>query len=173
MSKSKIEQALTTYGNRLCKDVERTWQSFNSIEGEANINFEIVPTNNNELTIGRIEATGQKAWIAEYGKGSLMSNESENPCLSKYKNNPRRWNTTRKGNFVTGRLAGKYKDLDNNSYISSGKLAGRNLESIYKPSKPYNVVRKNVTKKGASRELFKHSLKNIIREQINIEVKHK
>lgn len=85
MNKEKVEQALATYGNRLCKEISRTWDSLRSVDGEANINFSIINSNDKNTTIGRIEATGQKAWLIEYGKGSLMADETDNPYLHKYK----------------------------------------------------------------------------------------
>lgn len=173
MNKEKVEQALATYGNRLCKEISRTWDSLQSVDGEANINFSIINSNDKNTTIGRIEATGQKAWLIEYGKGSLMARETDNPYLHKYKNNVKRWNVVRKGHFVTGRVVGSYQDLDNNTYISGGRGAGKSMERIYKPIKPYFVVKKNVTKNSAIKEIFKHSLKNIIKSQLNIEVKNK
>lgn len=173
MSKKKIEQALTTYGNRLCKEITRTWDSLKSVDGNSDIKFSIINNNDKNTTIGRIEATGQKAWLIEYGKGSLMADENDNPYLHRYKNNVKRWSVVRKGHFVTGRVAGSYKDLDNNTYISGGRWAGRNMEHIYKPLKPYFVVKNNATKNSAIRQLFKHSLKNIIKSQLDIEVKNK
>ena len=172
MNKEIVKKLLESYGNRICLDVKQTWSNLPSIDGNANISFKVIK-NDNELTIGTIEATGQKAWIAEYGKGSLMASEAYNPYLERYKKNPRRWNSIRKGNFVTGRVTGKYKDLDNNQYDSGGRWAGRSLEHYYKPSEPYYVIHKTVTEENYAKVLFKHNLKNLIKQEFDIEVKRK
>ena len=98
----------------------------------------------NEISVTFI-ASGQKAWILEYGKGSLM--DSDNPYLGEYKSNSN-WNQYRKGNAVTGRGAGEYQDLDGNTHYSSGKAIGRNLEAIgkeeYFPSGPLHIIRESI-----------------------------
>lgn len=169
MSKDIVNELLSSYGNRICRDVKRTWQSLPHVKGKANISFKVVK-NEDELTIGRIEATGQKAWLVEYGKGSLMASETNNPYLERYKKNPRRWNSVRKGSFVTGRKAGTYYDLDNKKYISGGLWEGRNMEYYYKPMKPEYVIHKAVTDDNASKLLFKHQLKKLIKKEFDIEV---
>ena len=174
MNNDPIQSVLEKYGNKIISDVTRTWNSLNSIDGKANINFKIVSSEENSIT-GRLSASGQKAWIAEYGKGSLMDTEAKNPYLSRYKSNPKRWNKLRKGHFVTGRPKEPYRDLDNVVHFPSGRLAGRNLEKNglddYKPSKPYHVIQDIVKKDNALKAMFKENLTNTMKKIISIEVK--
>ena len=176
IDKDKIGNIVQSYGDKLVSDINRTWNSLNSIDGNADATFKIISTQKDSV-VGRLEATGQKAWIVEFGKGSLMDNEAYNPYLSRYKHNPRRWNKLRKGHFVTGRPKEPYQDLDNNIHYPSGRLAGRNLEQTgidaYKPSKPYHVIHDVITKNNALKALFKEHLTNTIKQAINIEVKRK
>lgn len=176
MDKKPIEEALQKYGNKIVSDILRSWDSLLSIEGNSEVEFKIVP-NTDDIVIGRVEAKGQKAWIAEYGKGSLMDNEAYNPYLSRYKRNPKRWNRLRKGHFVTGRPKGLYTDLDGNTHYPSGRLAGRNLEKTgiddYAPSKPYHVIHNIVGKNNGLKEMFKNNLTQTIKQLISIEVKRR
>lgn len=176
MNKKPIEQALQKYGSKIVSDIRRSWDSLPSIKGNSEVDFKIV-SNTDDTIVGRVEASGQKAWIAEFGKGSLMDNEAYNPYLSQYKRNPKRWNKLRKGHFVTGRPKEPYVDLDNNIHYPSGRLAGRNLERTgiddYAPSKPYHVIHNIVGKNNGLKEMFKNDLTQTIKQLINIEVKRK
>ena len=94
-----------------------------------------------------IVAFGQKAWILEYGRGSLMeTNSAENPWLDEYVSSPNfnKWRRGR-GLAITGREAGEYYDLDGNVHKSTGSLAGVNLEEWhstkeYYPISPMKVI---------------------------------
>ncbi len=174
MDKKSIEVILKKYGESVSKDIERTWDGLQNIDGNAEIDFKIMPNTDENIVLGRFEATGQKAWIAEYGKGSKMDSESKNPYLSRYKNSEL-WNKLRKGHFVTGRPKGSYQDIDGNTHNPSGRLAGRVLEQFegHEPSKAYHVLHNSLAEANALKELFKRQLKENIRNQINIEVKRK
>ena len=177
MANNNFVKIVNDYGNKVVRDIQREWDNLTTIDGETHISFNVSTDTNNNIVIGRLEASGQKAWIAEYGKGSLMDTEAYNPYLSRYKHNPKRWNRLRKGHFVTGRPKEPYTDLDGNVHYPSGKLAGRNLEATgipdYKPSKPYHVIQNIVMGKNGLKEMFKEQLANEVKNLINIEVKRK
>ena len=174
MNNVPIQKVLQKYGDKVVSDINRTWDSLTSIDGQAEATFKIVQSDDESVT-GRLSASGQKAWIAEYGKGSLMDTEAKNPYLSRYKSNPKRWNKLRKGHFVTGRPKEPYRDLDNVVHFPSGRLAGKNLEKNglddYKPSKPYHVIQDIVKKDNALKELFRENLTRTMKRIISIEVK--
>lgn len=108
-----------------------------------------------DAVVRSIVEVGQRAWIAEFGKGSLMASGSENPFLEDYisgkvkdaDGNPL-FNSERLGHAlaITGRKHGYYYDLDGNRYHSHGVLAGKVIEDNssgkYRPSAPKFIARK-------------------------------
>ena len=139
---NELNAILAKWALVIVGDIQREWGN-HPIEGEAEINH-IMGLLVNEISATFI-AQGQKAWILEYGKGSMM--DSDNPYLGEYKSNPN-WNRYRKGNAITGRGEGEYQDLDGNTHYSSGKAIGRNLEAIgkeeYFPSGPLHIIRESI-----------------------------
>ncbi len=84
---------------------------------------------------------GPWATMDEWGKGSLL--DFDNPALADYITseywNPLRGN--RPGGLdtaIVGRLAGPYKNIFGKTKVSSGKLAGRNLEKMAEEGKLRN-----------------------------------
>lgn len=75
-----------------------------------------------------------KAFLDNYGTGSMMADVSKNPYLSEYKENY--WHSNRPSSAITGRGQGKYTIPDwesGDGYItreSSGVLKGVNLEKV-------------------------------------------
>ena len=127
---SRIKAIVKTYAEAGCSQVMQKWASINddSIHGNSEIIASSAKTANAVVTQSFL-ASGQKAWIAEFGKGSLMDSEGENPFLADYKGDKDIWNDLRPSdNSVVGRPKGEYHDLDNKVYHSSGRLAGVNLE---------------------------------------------
>ena len=97
------------------------------IIGEAEIHSEL-PSIVGTLVTATIEGWGQKAWIAEFGSGSIMAKANENPYLSAYKSSGN-YNPLRLSDgSITGRPKGVYYDLDGYRHESSGSAAGRDLE---------------------------------------------
>ena len=175
MNKTKIKEAIQKYGENVCKEVKKQWDNLSSIDGNSEINFEIDENKTENSIIGRFSATGQKAWIAEYGKGSKL--DKNNAYLKQYQNSSRYNPLRQQDGTIVGRPLGMYLDLDNNPHISTGKLAGRNLEKTgikeFKPIRPYKVIDNTINKKNGLRALFELKLKNIVKDQIKIEVKRK
>lgn len=104
-------------------------------------------------------AWGQKAWITEFGKGSLMDTSgSENPFLDDYINSAQ-FNKDRKGHAlaVVGRPKGAYTDLDGNTHVSSGNLSGVVIEDMAtSQGYPYSPIR------------GKHVIETVINEDIEM-----
>ena len=113
------------------KDLVRTeWQKMDTIDGEAHLKSSRLSDYSKGLARFIVEAWGQKAWIAEYGKGSLMEKSTElNPYLSDYLASSN-FNKNRLADdlAIMGRPKGVYKDLDGNEYSSSGSAECVNLE---------------------------------------------
>lgn len=129
--------------------IEQRWSAMTDIEGNAEVASSDLPKAQN-IVSRCILAYGQKAWIAEYGKGSLMDNISENPYLEDYMHDAN-FNSERPryDNAVLGRPRGAYKDLDGNEYYSSGNLDGMIIEDfvnkfgqyLYKPIPARHVIK--------------------------------
>lgn len=126
-----MRNLIQSYCKAAKSQIKQQWESTSKIDGESHITDE-------ELTIASdtvarsICAWGQKAWIAEFGKGSLMDkSSSENPFLEDYENSEQ-FNRARLGHAlaVVGRPAGEYTDLDGKKYKSSGNLYGKVIEDV-------------------------------------------
>ena len=174
MNKEPIQALLLKHAQSLCNDVQRTWNSLASIDGEAKVTAKGLSTNDNSVAC-QIEAEGQKAWIAEYGKGSLMDKSSDNPYLERYYGSDK-WNPLRDtgNNVIVGRRAGEYQDLDGKTYTSSGKRAGIKVEPHIQPVKGQHVIEKTLSSDSGLNQVFKSTLQELIEKQIkkhiNIEV---
>ncbi len=123
--------------------------------GEAKLFLTPVIADSQGMVVRDILASGQKAWILEFGRGSLMETSSaENPWLDEYVESSD-FNKWRKGNAfaITGREKGsKYYDLDGKGknggtepFVSTGTLKGVNLEEWhstkeYAPISPMKVI---------------------------------
>ena len=142
----ELNEMLDRHATSICENVEREWGN-KYADGNANIR-QIT-----EMLAGALQATiiasGQKAWILEYGKGSYM--DLDNPFLSQYESNPN-YNPDRKGHDITGRPAGTYYDLDGEPHESSGYNRGKSLEGLAKvagldlfaPSYPQNIIQEAI-----------------------------
>lgn len=67
------------------------------------------------------------AVMDSFGTGSKM--DVSNPALSDYKSSEL-WNSARAGLAIAGREKGEYKNIYGDSEISSGTMAGINLEDV-------------------------------------------
>jgi hypothetical protein len=93
-----------------------------------------------EATIG---ASHWKAWIQEYGRGSLM--DRNNPNLWEYFDSIY-WNEARypvPGAPIVGRPPGSYIGIDDQRHVSTGIKQGINLENIpgFEPRPPLHFLR--------------------------------
>ncbi|MCM0758512.1 hypothetical protein M7775_08000 [Sporomusa sphaeroides DSM 2875] len=108
--------------------VQRRYGYINNIPGNADIEFTTVIAF--DKVISKISASGMKAHILEYGKGSLM--DKDNPYLSEYMNSSL-WNPNRRDYDVSGRSKGWYRNADGELMYSDGRAKGRSLEHMRKP----------------------------------------
>lgn len=162
--KDGVRRVISKYIRAAKDNVSTEWQKMNTIDGEAHISSTQKHQQTNDVVSYIVEAWGQKAWIAEYGKGSLMDKSSENPYLSDYLASSNfNKNRLADGLAIMGRPKGVYKDLDGNVYTSSGSAEWVNLEDwwssrhinlrgrnnrlkidgyFYTPSPAYHVLKK-------------------------------
>lgn len=75
--------------------------------------------------ISAIIIEGPWAVLDEFGKGSTM--DTQNKFLDQYRNSPF-WNPARSDLAIRGRPAGSYKNIFGETKISSGRMAGLDLE---------------------------------------------
>lgn len=147
--RKRLLNALRAIVQKYCKAAQelvvQRWASLDNIDGNAAIS-------DMELTVSRdtvaraICAYGQKAWIAEYGKGSQMETK-DNPFLSDYVTS-RGFNRDRLGHAlsVVGRPYGYYEDLDGNRHFSHGGLSGKVIETFYGQPLFFPIRAKHVIK---------------------------
>ncbi len=128
----KIRQIVRKYCRVACDEVRQQWGALDTIDGNATIKAQDLEIS--EDTVARaLCAYGQKAWIAEFGKGSLMDNAgADNPFLEDYLNTDA-FNRDRlaHGLAVVGRPRGIYYDLDGIPHYSHGTLEGVPIETWY------------------------------------------
>lgn len=157
---SRIFQIVNKYANKACDKVQTEWSKYVSdVDGDSVIDSEISKAKSR--IVATIYAYGQRAWILEYGRGSLMDNVNVNPYLNEYlqseKINP--WRKRKGSKAIYGRPEGEYEDLDGNTQWSSGKLSGVNLERLntnpYEPLKGRHIT--NDILFGSSTDLDKSS----------------
>lgn len=134
----RMRSLVKSYCNAAKSQIEQEWSTISNIDGEANITDEEL-TIASDIVARSLCAWGQKAWIAEFGKGSLMDkSSSENPFLDDYlsgkstTDKEKQFNKARLGHAlsVVGRPAGRYKDLDDKEYKSGGNLYGKVIEDV-------------------------------------------
>jgi len=103
---------------------------------------------NRSILTGSIYSEGMYALLYEFGSGSKMLDEDENPSLEDYKNSDY-YNKARKDldtNKIVGRKKGSYLGLDGKVHYSSGTLEGIVLEGStiggkkYEAIKPYRYI---------------------------------
>lgn len=97
----------------------------------------LTPEGREDLTTGEIEALGTflavnvvgGAWATmdEWGTGSLM--DESNPALENYRNS-RMWNPRRHDTIIRGRPKGQYTNIFGETKVSSGSMAGLDLEYL-------------------------------------------
>jgi hypothetical protein len=143
-----VATVLAEWTEEICSRVKAKWGNMVGIQGEAEIEASL-PKVVGDTLVATIEASGGKAWIAEFGSGSEAAGVSENPYLKEYANSPN-FNHYRSASDMTirGRDKGPYTDLDGNPEYSSGRAAGRDLElkPVYPGMTmvPFYVIRQEI-----------------------------
>lgn len=98
-------------------------------EVESSLQVSLMKLAQTGMITGEIGSDYWEAWIAEWGKGSLM--DRDNPDLTAYMGSDC-WNSLRGPDYdITGRAAPGYIGLDGLWHETSGKLAGISLEDLY------------------------------------------
>lgn len=133
-----IKEVLDHMGKKINARVEKRWASVRSVQGRA---YAKEPTFLNEVKnqiVMQLSYGGQKAWVAEYGRGSLMDTSKRNKWGSRYRNG-RVFNRARlkplnakakKFSLVSRAPNESYRDLDGANHTATKKfpMRGFNLE---------------------------------------------
>ena len=130
---SDVADVLTKYSLGFKNDINNEWNRLN-IDGNADVNFAITADTPTYVS-GEYRASGQKAWIAEYGSGSLL--DRSNPGLAEYMDSGK-FNRERE-DFEIRTRKGEYTDLDGELHMGSGLGGehGLNAETIGRPVTPH------------------------------------
>ena len=133
--------------------VKARWDGQSGIQGLEEIHSDL-PTIIGTLVVAEITASGDAAWIKEFGSGHLLDESS--PYFADYKNSDR-WNPRRSadGNEFVGRSAGStiYRP-DGTTSTSTGRGEGLRLEHdigksgkypAYKAFKPQHIIKEEIT----------------------------
>jgi hypothetical protein len=143
MNLKAVELAvINKWSQTIINEIYREW-NIRSTKGNAEATAEIKFLGDG--TIVNFVGKGQKAWILEYGKGSLI--DADNPYLRDYVTSEI-YNQLRPANHtVVKREVGWYSDLDGNMKYSDGINAGRDLEKIggvFSPQPALHIIRNSV-----------------------------
>lgn len=148
MLSTAISEVLAIHTEIICKRVKSRWNS-QSIQGRAEIHNDL-PKIVGGLVIATIEASGQKAMISEFGRGSLMDTSADNPYLNEYLRSPQfnQWRFHSSRMPIMGRSPGEYTDLDGNTQVSTGKMQGLDLERDgdprFQPLKGQHIIHEEI-----------------------------
>jgi hypothetical protein len=141
-----VANRLIYWSEQICSQVRDKWTSQTSPQAEGQKEIHVDPPEVTPgLVIATIVASGGSAWMVEFGKGSLMD-ITENPYIAQYlsSSNFNSWRGFSSRMPIMGRSAGEYTDLDGNTQVSSGKMAGLDLERDgkpeFQPSMPMHTI---------------------------------
>lgn len=165
---SNMADATKKWAKKNIADIEHEWGK-STVDGEAEIKFEIVEDSPNEVT-GRFTASGQKMWMNEYGSGSKL--DRNNPFLSQYTSssvfNKERLNEIGEFKYaIRTRLKESYQDLDGNTHIGSGIGMPHGLRAESKSTfgnhavdahEPRHTIEETLTGNTVYNEQFKQDL---------------
>lgn len=150
----ELELLVATIVKQWCEEVaqrvQHRWGVHNSIPGNAEVSTDTKVIG--KVILGTITGRGQKAFICEFGKGSLMELQ-DNPYLQDYISSTEfnQWRLHSSRMPTMGRSAGAYKDLDGVTHESSGAMAGLDLErsigqydEFFAPVEPMHVIEEEI-----------------------------
>lgn len=147
MLQQRIAQVLQKHTAVICSRIRSQWGNKAAIQGKAEITAE-TPKILGSIVSQTLNAMGQKAWVAEYGRGSSMDKSSK--YFEEYLRNPsvNPWRFYNLSMPIMGRSAGEYRDLDGNTHVSSGKMAGLDLERDgdprFRPMLPMHIIEREI-----------------------------
>lgn len=145
--KRRIRDTVNAYAKEARVRVKEEWSRYNGVDlGKANMRVLAALADTEGEIIQTLVAEGQKAWILEYGRGSLMeTNAANNPWLDEYTHDPNfnKWRKTH-AFAITGREEGDYYDLDGNPHHSTGSLKGVNLEEWHSTKEYYPISPRHI-----------------------------
>lgn len=144
MLQQRIAEVLQRHTAVICERVRANWGRMSGIKGNSEIHCDL-PKMVNGMIVATIEAAGQKAWIAEFGSGSLA--DRNNPYLSSYVSSGNFNHYRSRGDMtIRGRDRGNYTDLDGNAQYSSGHNAVKDLElkPVYPVMYPAHVIQHEI-----------------------------
>ena len=169
---NRLRKIIRKYSRLACIEARQQWGALDTIDGEASIadrDLEI-----SQDTVARaLCAYGQKAWIAEFGKGSeIDKSTSENPFLQDYLSDPF-FNRDRLGHglAVVGRPHGYYPDLDGNPHFSHGTLQGVPIETwygqrLFAPIRGKHIISGILDPDGALMKEMSREIQDVVAEVI-------
>ncbi len=133
---------------KIVADIKADYSGINNVNGKADVTSELKRYAKDQIIMSIISA-GQKAVIAEYGKGSLM--DKNNPALDDYFNEDGTFNKRRLAHglaIMTRPYDEQYKNLDGVVIKRKPPKREYNLEETgmkqYQPVEPKYIVRKAV-----------------------------
>ena len=168
----RLRKILRKYCKVACDEVRQQWGALDTIDGDATITERELEITQD--TVARaLCAYGQKAWIAEFGKGSLMDDSSTNPFLDDYINSPIFNKARLSGSVkifgsdvevsgrkmaVVGRPRGVYYDIDGNPHTSHGNLEEIPIERwkgqpLFTPIRGKHIISNILEKSGLIDEM--------------------
>lgn len=168
---SDIADVMKAYSLGFMNDMHNEWNKAN-IHGNAMVNFAITADTPTVVT-GEYRASGQKAWIAEFGSGSLL--DSDNPGLMAYSNSSV-FNKERE-DFEIRTRTGEYTDLDGVVHEGSGigGVHGLNAEKLgnrsVTPHPPRHVMKEALGAGDAPEPVRAKSMKQAILDAFGVQVK--
>ena len=144
-----VANAMEEVAKKVNTRVENKWAAQKGIKGRAKAYAPKMSIPTPSIIEATLSYDGQKAWISEFGKGSLTDTSKDNEWLDRYKNsasfNPARLkplNSATKQLSVVSRKPGEsYRDLDGHIHTATDKFPreGFNLEwwAARSRGKPY------------------------------------
>ena len=169
---SDIADVMKAYSLGFMNDMHNGWNKAN-IHGNATVNFAITADTPTVVT-GEYRASGQKAWIAEFGSGSLV--DKSNPTLDSYRNNSA-FNPERSNDFEIRTRTGEYTDLDGVVHEGSGigGVHGLNAEKLgvhsVTPQLPRHVMKEVLGEGDAPEPVRAKNMKRAILDAFGVQVK--
>ena len=168
---SDIADVMKAYSLGFMNDMHNEWNKAH-IHGNATVNFAITADTPTVVT-GEYRASGQKAWIAEFGSGSLL--DSDNPGLMAYSNSSV-FNKERE-DFEIRTRTGEYTDLDGVVHEGSGigGVHGLNAEKMgnrsVTPQLPRHVMKEALGAGDAPEPVRAKNMKQEILNAVGVEIR--